>query len=315
MIAFPDIVNDADFARWRSSPVAWLPVVREIARSADIPGNVLSSFATGTNLVVDLDGRSVLKLFPPIYKPQFDSERATLRRLAGRLAVPIPAILAEGERNGWSWLALTRLDGVAGSDAWPTLPEPEKERVLEEVGRAIAEVQAVPPGVLSAIEPTWPEFVARQVAACVERHRRQGLAARFLPDLGQLVSEVPAVVPLDAPPVILTGEWIPENLLLSEAGGRWRLAAVIDFGDVMTGWREYDLLGPSTFMCSGRPGRLKRLFDGYGLAPGACGPTMRRRLLTLMMLHRASDLRNIRIVDWQARIGRLSDLEDVIWPA
>ncbi|WP_414633679.1 phosphotransferase [Paracoccus marcusii] len=46
---------------------------------------------------------------------------------------------------------------------------------------------------------------------------------------------------------------IPENLLLTETSTGWKLAAVIDFGDVMTGWREYDLLGPSTFMCAGVP--------------------------------------------------------------
>jgi aminoglycoside/choline kinase family phosphotransferase len=43
----------------------------------------------------------------------------------------------------------------------------------------------------------------------------------------------------DRPPVILTGEYIPENFLLSRDGGGWHLAGLIDFGDVMTG-------GPNT---------------------------------------------------------------------
>ena len=89
---------------------------------------------------------------------------------------------------------------------------------------------------------------------------------------------------------------------------------MIDFGDVMTGWREYDLLGPSAFMCAGVPGRVRHLFDGYGVALSTDASTLRRRLLTLMVLHRASDLRNVDIIGWESRIGSLFDLEDVVWP-
>jgi len=34
--------------------------------------------------------------------------------------------------------------------------------------------------------------------------------------------------------VILTGEYIPENLLLSSEAGNWRLSGLFDFGDVFT---------------------------------------------------------------------------------
>ncbi len=54
-----------------------------------------------------------------------------------------------------------------------------------------------------------------------------------------------ALIALDGPPVILTGEYIPENFLLSRDASGWRLSGLIDFGDVMTGRGEYDLLGPS----------------------------------------------------------------------
>ena len=315
MIELPILTNDADFAKWRSDPNCWLPMARQIALSENISPSVLSSFATGTNLVIDLDGRSVLKLFPPIYRQQFVSERATLRQLAGRLSVPIPCILAEGAHDGWSWLVMTKLEGVVGSEAWPCLPEKEKEQILKEIGRTIAEVQSTPLGELAAIKPTWADFIAQQLTDCIERHRRQGLPSRLLSDLPELLSDASSIVPLDVSPVILTGEWIPENFLLSENDGRWRLAAVIDFGDVMIGWREYDLLGPSAFMCAGLSGRVEHLFEGYGLAPSDCDRGMRRRLLTLMLLHRASDLRNIDIDGWEDRVESLLDLEDIVWPS
>jgi len=314
MVELPQITNDADFARWRSAPHLWLPVTRAIARSQNIQATVLSPFLTGTNLVVDLDGRLVLKLFPPIYQSQFASERTTLRQLAGKLSIPIPSIVAEGESDGWPWLIMTKLEGFIGSDAWPMLPEPEKLRILEEIGRTIAEVQSAPLGELSTIEPSWPDFIDQQVEGCIERHLGQGLSQRLLTDLHVLLSNARSVVPLDAPAVILTGEWIPENFLLSEEDGRWKLAAVIDFGDVMTGWREYDLLGPSAFMCAGMSGRVRSLLEGYGISANDFDRAMRRRLLTLTVLHRASDLRNIDIFGWEDRIENLLDLEDIIWP-
>ena len=103
-------------------------------------------FSTGTNLVVALDDRLILKIFPPLLRHQFVSERAALSQLRGRLSVPIPEIVLEGERDQWPYLVITRLQGVVGSQAWPILPEDQKERVLGQIGETIAEVQRVPVG-------------------------------------------------------------------------------------------------------------------------------------------------------------------------
>lgn len=314
MKLWPDILDEEDFERWRSTSDRWLPVVIEIARRANLDAVSPISFKTGTNLVVDLNGAAILKIFPPLYATQFAVERIALRQLDGRLSVPIPRILAEGEDNGWSWLIITKLLGTVGSEVWHVLSEQERIAILGDIGRTIAEVQAVDPGELLEMQPAWPDFIKRQAEACITRHRSQGLKTSLLADLPALLHAAPSVLPADVQPVILTGEWIPENLLLTETSTGWKLAAVIDFGDVMTGWREYDLLGPSTFMCAGVPGRLQSFLEGYGVTPEDYDDAMRRRLTTLMMLHGASDMRGIAIPDWQSSVRTLGDLEDLIWP-
>lgn len=314
MKLWPDISGEEDFERWRSAPHRWLPVVIEITQRANVEAVSPTSFKTGTNLVVDLNGNAILKIFPPIYAAQFAVERLALRQLDGRLSVPIPRILAEGEDSGWSWLIITKLPGTVGSEVWPVLSEQERVAILGDIGRTIAEVQAVDPGELLKMQPAWPDFIKRQAEGCIERHRSQGLDASLLADLPALLHAAPSVLPADVHPVILTGEWIPENLLLTETSDGWKLAAVIDFGDVMTGWREYDLLGPSTFMCAGVPARLQAFLEGYGVPAETYDHAMRRRLTTLMMLHRASDMRGIAITDWQSSVRKLEDLEDLIWP-
>jgi len=90
---------------------------------------------------------------------------------------------------------------------------------------------------------------------------------------------------------------------------------VIDFGDVMTGRGEYDLLGPSAFMTAGVPRRVRSLFDGFGYSAAEINSGLQRRLMALMLLHRVSDpARQICIEGWQQKAGDLHELQDLLWP-
>jgi hygromycin-B 7''-O-kinase len=313
VISLPSVADYESYRSWRTDASQWLPIALDIALSHGLGSAAPHIFATGTNLVVALDSRLILKIFPPMLRSQFVSERGALMQLHGRLNLPIPEIVAEGERDGWPYLVITRLSGIVGSDVWPSLPEDEKERVLRKIGAVIAEVQRIPPGALLEIEPRWDVFLRRQIAGCHTRHGRLGLKAKFLDGLDDLLRD--AAVPLDPPPVILTGEYIPENFLLAEDRGQWRLAGLFDFGDVKTGWGEYDLLGPSAFMAAGRPRRVRSLFEGFGYSSDDVNFALKRRLMALMLLHHASDpIRHICIEDWQEKAEGLVQLQELIWP-
>jgi hygromycin-B 7''-O-kinase len=314
--SLPNFIDPETFHAWRANASRWLPVAIDIARDHGFACTAPHAFATGTNLVVAPDDRHILKIFPPLLRAQFVSERGTLSELRGRLRVPIPEIVFEGERDQWPYLVTTRLSGVLGSEAWASLSEPQKERVLAEIGETIAEVQRVPPGVLLAIEPRWDAFLRRQIEGCRTRHVRLGLPRKFLDGLDDLLRDAAELIPSDAPPVILTGEYIPENFLLNRKGDGWHVSGLIDFGDVQTGWGEYDLLGPSAFMAAGRPGRVRSLFEGFGYSPEDVNFALKRRLMALMLLHRHSDpVRHICIEGWQQKARDLVQLQELIWPA
>jgi hygromycin-B 7''-O-kinase len=315
MPALPNIQNIGEFQAWRADAAQCLPAALDIARRHGLPAGNPHLFTTGTNLVVGLGRDLILKLFPPMLRSQFLSERMSLGLLQGRLSVPIPQIVVEGERDGWPYLVITRLRGVLGAEAWPALPEDAKERVLGQIGETIAEVQKVPIGELSAIEPRWDRFMRQQIAGCRARHARLGLPPKYLDGLDEFLAEAAGLIPMNAPPVILTGEYIPENFLLSQDRGSWRLSGLIDFGDVMTGWGEYDLLGPSAFMTAGMPRRVQRLLQGFGYSKADMTPALTRRLMALMLLHRASDpVRHICIEGWQQKAHNLLELERLLWP-
>lgn len=311
----PALTSVEDFRRWRADRARWLPAVADIARSHALPCQSIEAFATGTNLVVALNDRLILKLFPPMLRSQFVSEHATLAQLNGRLSMPIPEIAVKGEREQWSYLVITRLDGILGTEAWPLLPEDQKEHVLGQIGETIAQVQRAPIGELALLEPNWEQFIRKQIEGCRARHERLGLPQKYLTDLDDLVRQAPEFIPMNAAPVILTGEYIPENILLSCRFGDWNLSGLIDFGDVMTGWGEYDLLGPSAFMTAGKPRLVHSLLHGFGYSAADINEALTRRLLILMLLHRASDpVRHICIEGWQDQAETLADLERLLWP-
>jgi len=314
--SLPAFTGYEELHAWRADPSQWLPIAHDIARSHGLACTTPHVFATGTNIVIALDEKLILKIFPPFLRGQFASERSTLAQLRGHLRIPIPEIVVEGERDGWPYLVITRLSGVLGADAWPSLPEQDKERVLAEIGETIAQVQRVPAGPLARIEPGWDVFLRGQIAGCRARHERLGLPQKFLDGLDDLLRDAAAMlIALEGPPVILTGEYIPENFLLSRDGAGWRLSGLIDFGDVMTGLGEYDLLGPSAFMTAGMPRRVRSLFEGYGFSDTDITPDLKRRLMALMLLHRFSDpVRHICIEGWQQRAADLDELQDLLWP-
>lgn len=312
-VTLPHFTDAESFRAFRSAPSNWLPAALDVARSHRLDTSAPHVFATGTNLVVGLNQRLILKIFPPLLRAQFISERGALTQLAGRLPLPIPEIVAEGMRDGWPYLIITRLAGTLGSKVWLSLPEAQKERVLRQIGETIAAVQRVPLGPLAQIEPRWDEFMRAQMQGCRNRHTRLGLAPKFLVGLDDLLREAASLIPMDAPPVILTGEYIPENFLLACHGDQWSLTGLFDFGDVRAGWRDYDLLGPGAFMAAGRPGRVRSLLEGFGYAKPDFA--LKRRLMALMLLHHASDLNShICIKGWQERADDLIELQELVWP-
>jgi hygromycin-B 7''-O-kinase len=315
MHSFPKPTSTEAFHTWRADTSQWLPVAVDIARSHSLSCADPHVFSMGTNLVVAVDQRLILKIFPPMLRHQFESERAALARLHGRLSIAVPQIVIEGERSGWPYLVMTRVNGVNGEEAWAWLPEDQRESVLTQIGEIIAEVQRVPVGDLSQLQPQWGEFISQQIERCRARHERLGLPQKYLDGLDHFLRDAGTLIPVNAAPVILTGEYNPENIFLEEHSGRWRLAALIDFGDVMTGWGEYDLVGPSTFAATGIPGRVRSLLRGFGYSEASADPWLPRRLMTLLLLHRFSNLAGqIRIEDWQQKAADLRELERLLWP-
>ncbi|MBS1913584.1 MAG: phosphotransferase [Bacteroidetes bacterium] len=310
----PPDVTPARYDAIRADTGLWMAAVGEIAGRHGLPPH-LRPVDGGTNCLAVAGNHHIIKLFPPPLAHQYLSERAALVALKGRLPVETPALQAADQLDGWHYIVMSRLDGVPLEDVWAHVPEAGRLDMMVEIGQLMACVQALPANDLAWLEPEWHGFIATQLERCVARHQRQGLPPHMLAGLQRYLDGNAHLLPRPFIPTILTGEYTPENLLVQHQDGRWQLTGLIDFGDVMTGFGEYDLIGPGAFLCGGRPARLARLLDGYGIAAAERSGRLRSRLMLMHLLHRYSDFdAQLRIHGWRNRAHDLDELARIVWP-
>jgi hygromycin-B 7''-O-kinase len=318
-MGFPANIDAQEFDRsYRLKPELWRePFLALWQQHGPDPGlaSTFQPFSDGTNLIAALGPDWIMKVFPPELHHQWVCEWRVMQHLDGRLALPIPRFYKAGEEKGWTFIIMSRLPGVTLEKVWPRLADADKTSVLHDIGRIMARVHTVPPGDLSDLPPSWKDFLPAQMQGCRDRHERLGMPSWFVETVDAFVQAHRELIPMDFQPVILTGEYTPFNLLVADANHVTDISGMIDFGDAMIGYHEYDLLGPLLFSCEGRAEFVAALLNGYGYRPEQQNRELRRRLFLLQILHRYSDFKaQMRVPGWERRARNLEDLEELIWP-
>lgn len=297
-----DALHD-DLPRWRDLIVDL--AVRHAGARAD--GSDVVAMASGTVLVALIGRERVIKLYPPFLRDHFAFERGLMPRLHGRLALPTPALLAEGECDGWPWLVMGQLAGEPLERHWPALGEDARCAIVQALGALARQVHALPVGGMAALAPPWGEFLARQRAGCHGRQQRTGLPAHLLAQLDAFLDGPLPIAPGE-PDVLLTGEYSPMNLLVQGE----RLSGMFDFGDGLVGPAAYDWLGPLCFLAAGSRRAVDAYFEGYGVQRD---PGWRAPLLRMLLLHKYSSLRmQLAGVPAWRDAATFDDLARCIWP-
>ncbi|RYZ54594.1 MAG: hypothetical protein EOP07_15730, partial [Proteobacteria bacterium] len=249
-----DIQPDHFFKQILPNSSSWLPIAKDICERHGIPVKDLSAFADGVNLVALVNNEFVVKIFPPFHRHQWEIDHRTLIHLDGQLTIPIPQHLGSGElKNSWTYLLMTKVEGRSLESVWPTLTHQNKSQILFRIGQIMADTHAVAVGELQSLKPDWDEFIHNQVRDAKGRHEKKGMPEHLLDQLEDWIRINLHLLDHKQSRVILTGEYTPFNLLACKKGGEYQLSSMIDFGDTMIGVADYDLIGPSTFLCAGDP--------------------------------------------------------------
>ncbi len=310
-----DIEPDQFFDLVQPNGALWVDAVFAICEKIGLECTDVIPFADGVNLVACVDERWVVKIFPPFHFHQWESDHRTLRHLQGKLSLAISEYRAAGEwQNSWTYLVMSKLEGLSLESVWSGLTHASKIEILNQVGSVMAEVHSLPLDGLKDLRPVWKDFVSEQISACLERHKRKKMPVWFLDGLEPWMANHIGLIEESFRPVLLTGEYTPFNLLVKKNGESFVLSGMIDFGDAMVGFADYDLLGPSLFLGSGHPELIRSLFNGYGIFKDPIN--FRTRLLLLQIIHRYSDFKSqMRIPDWEEKAKSFDELAKLIWPS
>jgi hygromycin-B 7''-O-kinase len=289
-------------------------IAKEIIEIHQLPEAPLKIFAEGTNIVFSYGDHTVIKIFPPFHLEQFKSELLVLKHLQGKLSVKTPRIKAEGDIFGWPYIVMDQLNGALLETLWDTMNHDNKMIIIRELGFLIREVHSLPIAGLEEIDCYWECFVQQQIDRCTEQHRSVGLSDALLAEIPSYLDATKDSLIKIKKPVLLTGEYTPMNFLVKQTQGVWHIDALIDFGDSMLGLPEYDLLGPCAFLIQGDKSLLREFLTSYGYSSNALTPDLSHQLMSLMLLHKYSNLKiQVRIEDWMHKVQNLKDLENLVW--
>lgn len=283
---FPDVQNDDDIDRLREKPETCLEILRTVAEHASISAREIEFFDDGSNLVGGA-GEVVIKLFAPFDEPFGSTERAALEFLQGRLPVPTPAVRAQGEIQGWSYLIMSRISGQPLSSVWDRLSSDDRVRLCRGIGETAAALHALDSAPVAHLEPNWNSFIAGQRRHAVARQVESGLASEWTSQIESFLESVPLP---SRQPALLHTELAREHFFVSDGTGRWELSGLLDFEPAMVGQPEYEFASVGLFVSRGDSALLRACFQGYGYGDDQLDSELARRCLAYTLLHRYSRL-------------------------
>jgi hygromycin-B 7''-O-kinase len=267
----PAVETDEEWDAIVPDETVMRPGAEDLCARLGLAGVPLRRFPDGSQPVYAVGDEHVLKLFPAAAAGDGLAEARVLSHIEGRLPVPTPRVCDHGVyENGWRYVLMSRLHGENLAGLWDRVPRAQRERVVTEVGEALAVLHSLDPGPLADVlgPGDWGAFVDRQSAGAVEQQRGHGLPEVWLEQIPDFLASVP--LPRAPRPSLLHTEVMQQHFLVEAAtpgagaGGGLRLTGLFDFEPAMIGHRAYDFVGVGLFVTRGDPALLARLSDAYG---------------------------------------------------
>ena len=305
----PVPANENFLERFRD-PV-WIEIGRQVFTREGIAASQVVRSDQGESVVLFGDDGYVLKIYRP-WKRGFERESSALERLAGKLTVPIPDIVAAGELDGYRYLITTAVPGLTITrPEWLSLDRKIQIDLISQLAEILKTVHTLN---VEGIEFDWPGFVARNAAGAVDRQRSEGGNAEWIRSLPSYIERNLPLVQTAPPHVFLHGDIHFGNLRFNEENGRLKISGVFDFADSLAGSHEYDFIAPGVLMIQGQGDLQREFFRRYGYGDADISEETRRRMMMLTILYEFSSLRR-----YAERLGpgseklTLAELEKAIW--
>jgi hygromycin-B 7''-O-kinase len=308
----PVISDAADYSLHFNDDV-WQQAAATVCALHSIPYERLRRSSQGENIIFFVDEDFVIKIFAP-FRENCLRETEALAFAQGKLSIKTPDLMHTGKIDRWSYLVMTRLPGQASREVWASVGQRDRLEIVSRLGLAISELHRYAAPLQTDLDRNWRGFIERQARMSVDRQRACGANPEWLASLPPYIDARLALLPTDYEPVLLHGDIHAGNLLLMEEGGRWQIGGLIDFGDSLWGFNEYEFVAPGVLMVQGDGELQKALLLAYGYTEAQLNLHLRARLMLLTVLYECSDLRKYALrLGPEAIYLTLDELERAIW--
>lgn len=281
-----------DFATQRPSIVA-------IAERHGLTVSELRPFAQGTHLVWH-DGRSVVKVFCPLWARDADVELRMLRLLACT-DLPVPQLEQEGVHDGWTYVVMSQLDGDCLGAVWEDLPAAARVSLSHQIGETTARFNALPTDDFEDLRADQDTLLTERVA----KLRADQIARGGSDELDAALERYLAAFapPAAAESVLLHADLTSDHFLVRDG----RIIGLIDFADAFVGPWTYEFAAPAAYLTRGLEDCERAMLSGYGVE---LTPDLARSLRSWIVLHRYS---HIAIMMREAGAASLRDWLAPFW--
>jgi hygromycin-B 7''-O-kinase len=292
----------------------WEQAAAIICRLHNLSYTNLRRSPQGENIIIFVDDTFLIKIFAP-FRENYSRETSALQFTRGKLNIETPELIFTGEIEGWPYLVMTQLAGRASREVWESLGLRDRLEIVTHLGGAMRELHNHPaPLRQTALNRDWHGFLERQARTSVERQRACGANPEWLESLPAYIAARLELLQANDEQVFLHGDIHAGNLLLDEKGGRWLITGLIDFGDSLCGFHEYEFVAPGVLMVQGNRELQRAMLLAYGYREAELDQTLRARLMLLTVLYECSDLRKYALrLDADAINLTLDQLEAAIW--
>lgn len=312
ILKLPVITDAADYSLHFNDDV-WRQAAAMICARHNLFYESLRRSQQGENIIFLVDQRFVIKIFAP-FRENYLRETAALDYAQGKLSIKTPELMHTGEVDGWSYLVMTQFAGHASREVWASIGGHDRLEIISRLGAAMSELHAHDAPLQTNLNRDWHGFVERQAQTSVERQRACNANPEWLESLPAYIAERLELLPMHHKQAFLHGDIHAGNMLLAEEGGRWHITGLIDFGDSLCGFHEYEFVAPGVLMAQGDRELQRAMLLAYGYEESQLDLSLRARLMLLTVLYECSDLRKyaLRLAPEAVHLT-LSELESEIW--
>jgi hygromycin-B 7''-O-kinase len=310
----PDVSPDGDYVKLPMETLdVWITGVREIAAQCGVRVASISRFGRGETPVFEVNERVVIKLVPRRFAHLAMREATCLKWLSRCTTVPLPKLLGSGQFEDWSYLVSTKLPGHLLSEVWAELRAPDQEAVAAELGQLLAKIHNIPLAGFSPGNIRWEDFLAQGAAKWAGRSSVRRLPPRLRESGLDYIARAQRNRPVSEI-VFLHGDLAPENCLVSDTGGSWRISGIFDFGNAMAGHALFDFTALTVLLAPGNAKILHKVFRGYGL-PRNSAEDMQLLLMAYTLLHPLGDVSKLLgLIPGLGQAGAWDEVAGKFWP-